>query len=350
MLSKYDAKMAQGLAILAMVSLHLFCRGDMPMYDLHLFIGTTPALYYVGLFGDICVPIYCICAGYAQILLFDREKERYRKAQFLRVGRFLCHFWLVVCLFSLVGLLAGDPQIPGSFMDLLGNLLLFDFSYNGAWWFVLTYILLVLSAPVFIRMVKYHRWPLVFLLSGGVYFVTYLLYFHFTLPLNSPIGKWIWEQLLLFGRSQFSFLLGMLLYRSDLVQRLRQRIRPGIVRYLIVIGIPAVLFLFHCVVQSLIVAPITGSLTLLCFHLWEKPRWAEKLFLFFGRHSANIWLTHMFFYATLFPGLVYVSSSPILVYLLMLGICVAVSYGIDWTEQGIKTALAYGQTKLQKSI
>lgn len=157
-------------------------------------------------------------------------------------------------------------------MDLLGNLLLFDFSYNGAWWFVLTYILLVLSAPVFIRIVKYHRWPLVFLLSGGVYFVTYLLYFHFTLPLNSPIGKWIWEQLLLFGRSQFSFLLGMLLYRSDLVQRLRQRIRPGIVRYLIVIGIPAVLFLFHCVVQSLIVAPITGSLTLLCFHLWEKPR------------------------------------------------------------------------------
>lgn len=65
MLTKQDAKMSQGLAILAMLLLHLFCRHDLTVYNTRLLVRNVPLLYYIGLFGDICVPIYCFSSGYA---------------------------------------------------------------------------------------------------------------------------------------------------------------------------------------------------------------------------------------------------------------------------------------------
>ena len=42
MLTKKDAKMAQGLAIIGMVALHLFCRIDNLPYNVHIFLGGQP--------------------------------------------------------------------------------------------------------------------------------------------------------------------------------------------------------------------------------------------------------------------------------------------------------------------
>ena len=62
-ITKRDSKMLKGIAILAMLMLHLFCRRDNLPYTPLLWIGDTPLIYYFGLFGDICVamamPITC---------------------------------------------------------------------------------------------------------------------------------------------------------------------------------------------------------------------------------------------------------------------------------------------------
>ena len=75
MLTKKDAKMAQGLAIIGMVALHLFCRIDNLPYNVHIFLGGRPLIYYIGLFGDFCVPIYCFCSGYAQQIMYEKEHK-----------------------------------------------------------------------------------------------------------------------------------------------------------------------------------------------------------------------------------------------------------------------------------
>ena len=72
-LTKEDNQMAKGLAIIGMVALHLFCRlGKLP-YTPVVYIGGTPLIYYIGLFGDLCVPIYCICSGYAHYVLMQKH-------------------------------------------------------------------------------------------------------------------------------------------------------------------------------------------------------------------------------------------------------------------------------------
>ena len=45
MLTKKDAKMAQGLAIIGMVALHLFCKIDNLPYNAHIFLGGRPLIY-----------------------------------------------------------------------------------------------------------------------------------------------------------------------------------------------------------------------------------------------------------------------------------------------------------------
>ena len=66
-LTKSDTQMAKGMAVLGMVMLHLFCRlGELPYTPL-VWIGQTPLVYYFGLFGDLCVPVFCFCSGYAII-------------------------------------------------------------------------------------------------------------------------------------------------------------------------------------------------------------------------------------------------------------------------------------------
>ena len=44
MLTKKDAKMAQGLAIIGMIAIHLFCRVENLPYNVHIFLGKRPLI------------------------------------------------------------------------------------------------------------------------------------------------------------------------------------------------------------------------------------------------------------------------------------------------------------------
>lgn len=341
-LTKQENQMAKGVAILAMVMLHLFCRlGDLPYTPL-IWIGHTPLIYYLGLFGDICVPIYCFCSGYAQILLKGREQSQYRRSRWVRLFKFLLNYWIVLILFSIVGALFDKTgAIPGSVRIFLGNLFLYSLSYNGAWWFVLTYAFLIALSPLFIRAAEKMRPIPLFLVSGALYFVSYIFRFAYPLHFEVMLFQWAWEQLLLIGTSQFSFVLGMLFYQHKVISTLRTKIcrvesdSRHKHSYIYIYILPVSLFLVHCVIKSLIIAPITGILTLTCFYLWDKPLWAEKLFSFFGKHSTNIWLVHMFYYLVLFPDLVFAAKYPIPIFALMLVLSVVTSYLINWIYQPI---------------
>ena len=154
-LTKEDTLHFKGAAILGMVLLHLFCRlGELP-YTPIIWIGEVPLIYYVGLFGDICVPIYCFCSGYAHYLIRTKQKDDYHKRIPGKVIRFLLNYWIVVILFAGVGLIFDRTgKIPGSIGEFIGNMLLVGMSYNGAWWFVTTYLFLLLLSPVFCKITE----------------------------------------------------------------------------------------------------------------------------------------------------------------------------------------------------
>ena len=330
-LTKEDNQMAKGLAIIGMVALHLFCRlGKLP-YTPVVYIGGTPLIYYIGLFGDLCVPIYCFCSGYAHYLLMQKHGEKYPQVMLRKIGSFLKNYWVVLILFTFLGLLFDKTNtIPGSLGTFLGNFFLVKMNYNGAWWFVLTYIILTIISPIIIKIVNRIDIMLLVVISGGIYFICYIFRFVYSLPISSIPLSWLWNQTILVGTSQFAYIVGMLCRKENVITCLKKRMGDlEKFRKIIILVFPMVLFCFHCVIQSAIVAPITGLGTLICFYLWNKPKWIEKTFLFLGKHSTNIWLIHMFFYARLFTNFVFVAKYPILIFALMMSVCIGVSYIIQ---------------------
>lgn len=340
-LTKKDTQMAKGIAVLGMVMLHLFCRlGELP-YTPWIWVGENPLIYYLGLFGDICTPIFCFCSGYAHYLMADAQGGDYRKRLPGKAVRFLSNYWIVVVLFSLIGLLFDrSGQIPGSWKDFAGNMLVVDMNYNGAWWFVSTYLILLVLSPMMAAVAQKMNGLLLLAGSFGVYFAAYVCRGSISLTFPDPVLQWFWDQAMLLGISQLGYFAGMILRKYGLIGKARDLLqRRPVLRRMIVFGLPTAAFLGHCFVESVFVAPFTAAAVLSGLFLVRLPGWAEKCFLLLGKHSTNIWLVHMFFLSGLFCDFVFLVRYPVLILGLMLMVSFAVSTVIDWLYQPVLAGL-----------
>ena len=86
----------------------------------------------------------------------------------------------------------------------------------------------------------------------------------------------------------------------------------------------------HGVIQPLFVAFITATVTIILLCICPLPVWLTNLLCYFGEHSTNIWLVHMFFYGSLFHGIVFFLKYPIPVFLFLIALSLASSYVIRW--------------------
>lgn len=336
-LTKKDTQMAKGMAVLAMVMLHLFCRASDLPYTPLTWCGEIPLIYFLGLFGDLCVPVFCFCSGYAHYLMADSQKKEYVRRIPGKMLRFWCNYGIVVILFSALGLIFDrSGAIPGNWGKFAGNLFVIGMSYNGAWWFVITYLILLALSPLLAVLTKRYNGVGVLICSFGVYFVSYYFRFIRTLDLPGSVVQWVWTQAILFGTSQFGYFIGMVCRKYGLIGTTRvfmQRHRH--LQCFVVFILPVVAFLGHCVVQSVFVAPFTACAALAGLFLAQLPSRVKQTFLFLGRHSTNIWLVHMFFYTSLFPGFVFSAKYPILILGLMMALCLASSVVIDYLYQPV---------------
>lgn len=211
-ITKRDSKMLKGVAILSMLMLHLFCRRENLPYTPLLWIGGTPLIYYFALFGDICVAIYCFVSGYAHYM---QSSEAEIKKRWKHLLHFFIPFWVIAAVFSLIGLLAGNAEIPGSLMKFALNCLTIQNSYNGAWWYANTYILLVALQPLSRSFAERCPAWLVMLLTFGFYTVGYGIRFWGWGACDSMVLSWIIMHIGLLGTSYSPYDRDAVLQKAD---------------------------------------------------------------------------------------------------------------------------------------
>lgn len=192
--------MLKGVAILSMLMLHLFCRRENLPYTPLLWIGGTPLIYYFALFGDICVAVYCFVSGYAHYM---QSSEAEIKKRWKHLLLFFIPFWVIAAVFSLIGLLTGNAEIPGSLTKFALNYLTIQNSYNGAWWYANTYILLVALQPLSRKFAERCPAWLVMLLTFGFYTVGYGIRFWGWGACDSMVLSWLITHIGLLGASYF---------------------------------------------------------------------------------------------------------------------------------------------------
>lgn len=99
------------------------------------------------------------------------------------------------------------------------------------------------------------------------------------------------------------------------------------------------IFFLTNILHKAVLVGIVAILSFLIFNLLNKPKPVKKVLLFLGEHSTNIWLTHMFFYAYLFKGLVVIARYPLLILLFMISLCLVTSYIVMGIEKVLYKSL-----------
>lgn len=335
-LSKKDTTMTKGLAILFMVSLHLFCAKTNLNYHPLIYISDVPFAYYLGLFGDCCVVMYCFCSGYAHAVTFQHNTRPYVSI-LKRLPSFILRVWIIILFISLIGFFTGSP-IPGSSKEFFLNFFMLKFTYNGAWWFITTYIYICLLSSVIYKIAQKNT-ALTLILFSAIYVVSYLYRFNkFSIPYPQNLFyDWL-SNLGIFGTSLLPYTVGIVFYKHKIfteLHTLRTRIGNKLT-YISVVFLFAAMFVLHMFFESLFFAIFTGIGTIVGFNIVPKSRLIEKAFVFFGKHSVNIWLTHMFFFIMPFENLAYMPKYSILCFPFTLILCIASSYIINFTYNSLK--------------
>lgn len=332
-LSKNDTKMLQGLSVLAMIWLHLFCKDYTGLFTPIIFAGGGYALsFYIAQLCDFCVFGFAFCSGYAHTVQYE-ETGYYRK-RLKGLLSVLVSYWIVLITFSIVSVIAGQADfMPGSSKKFIMNFLTLDNSYNGAWWYMFAYAVLVIISPLLLKCVKKFNPIIVLSLGFLIYCAAYYIRFKLGYS-NRILGK-----LGPFGMTLFEYLLGAECCKLKVFSKIHKiwiKLPKAARCILAILMIIAMLYVRTLIVPTLFVAPITGFAIIALFHFWEKPKFVNKIFLTVGKHSTNLWLTHMFFYSVLFVNLVYIAKYPLLIFAFMLAITLSVSFVLQMLEKPLK--------------
>lgn len=328
-LSKKETKCLQGIAILFMLGLHLFNRIDIAnYYDTNIYLRGVPVLTHISYIFDACVPMYLFCSGYG--LYISEKSGSCTKKRIQRVFRLLVRFWIVMSLTCCVGFVLGmRERFPGSILNFILNALLIKSSYVGSFWFVQTYTILALLSGVIFKFIKKYPYWIVLPISLAFYVGAFAIEYIVLGRIEVEIARLFMNALMLFMRSQFSFAIGMVLAKENILDRFlwlskirNNSILPWVFLSLVIAG--------RAVLRHMIFAPFSAIVLIILFGTYNWGKLGEKILLFFGKHSTNMWLTHMQFYMIFTPTLVFCSRNVFVIMLTLVVLSLAASYVVDW--------------------
>lgn len=326
-LSKNDSKEIQGIAILSMLCLHLFCTRDYSgSFEPLVFLGGLPLSYFFAQFSDCCVALFAFCSGYAHYILSVNKnfaKDRYKKLLL-----FLSNFWVVITLIILIGLITGNSKVPGSPLTAIGTYFAISESYSGVFWYVKAYIIFILISPLVIKLINKNKW--VAIISAAICFV--LGYYFFTTSANTSVLSFIIHKTGQILMAYFEYVLGMFFCKEKLLGKIGNffdKIGRRIACVMLLLAFLIDFYVHGAIIGSLAVQVATAVLIILSYSYFNVPLFLRKIFGFLGTHSTNMWYIHMFWMGTFFGISVFSAKYPIVIFVLLVLVCIASSYIIN---------------------
>jgi len=330
-LSKQQTDYTKGIAIAMMLCLHLFNREYRGLFAPSFFVGNQPLSYYISLFCDCCVWIYCFCSGYGLYITRQNKPATFVQTNRMRLLKLYLNYWVVLLLFAVVlGILLGkSTDYPGSWLKFMYNFISLDSSYNGAWWFISSYALLVILAPIIFRLIE--KLNNYFVLAGAFVLYTFGYYARIKIPVISEIEfiQLLWHQVYMLANAIFPFVLGAIAFRHKWYSKLMNGFGKWPFRNGILLLLIGLLIVAHTMVPSLFVAVFTGIAFIFLFNAMQLNLVVERILQYLSTHSTNIWLVHLFLISSFAKTWSYAPQQPVLIYMWVLGWCLLISHGIN---------------------
>ena len=352
MFSRNDTKAIKGIAILMMLFHHLagfpdrYAPGFAGFQSLWRSFTDRGMQTYLAYFSHLCVSLFFFLGGYG--LYMQWKKKRYHLLDHLK--RLYKAYWRVLLLFIPIALIffrRSDPALPALYhtydfhdthtllVNVLGDLVGHSATLNKEWWFFKAYIAMLMMGLLFCNVTKKNKSFVIDLLI--VFLIDYLRavvvpnMLNTTLFENSNANVYFLNFIQTDYRAVQMYL-GIVFAKHNGIVRAKKELKK--LRCSWIYGLLAMLLIFYF--RSYIAGMFMDLVYLPCFIIAASvfldgiPP-VKKAFIFFGKHSNNMWLTHTFFcyYFYECAKIVYSTRSPLLDFLILLGMSLAASLSVN---------------------
>lgn len=320
----------KAIAALMMLCLHLFNRPYKGLFEPLVFVGTQPLSYYISLFSDACVPIFCFLSGYGLYFKYQKNPVSYKTENGLRIKKLYINYWIILLIFAVfLGLVIDKRGYPGSITTFLLNFSALDNSYNGAWWFFFTYLLLVASSAILFRLMN--KFPLWIVLNVCLLFYFFAFYFRIyeSNLFGNELLNWLQRQLSLFGTSLLPFIIGAMALQAKWNTKFSEFFVSIPYKNFIVLFFIILLIVIHGLIPNFVIAPFIAVPFMFLFVQIKLPTYIDSALDYIAPHATNMWLVHMFFYMVYFEQFIYSATYVIPIFLLLVCCCIMSSIVIN---------------------
>ncbi|WP_407441385.1 acyltransferase family protein [Fibrobacter sp.] len=303
----------KGLAIMMMLAHHLFAFPER-IPDIEI----CGVLVNLGHACKICVNMFIFISGYGLTVSYRDRGFSWRDFKG-RVGKLYLAFWKYFVPFFVVANVFGFYKFDAVYA--LTDILCISQEFYHESWFILTYFLCLLIFPLFLKIKSVYAFLGVTVVLTVI--VRVLLSF-------LTIDDFLLVDVSAFGLYFSSFLLGMLAAKT------KNKIALNKKAFAVSLFV-AVALLYARAVSGMnwITIVVTPFIVFLCCYL-AKLKITTKALCFLGSRSMGIWLVHCYFlYYFCKPLLFGVTSSPALLYGLLLLYSLVFMFVIDWSVDKI---------------
>lgn len=164
--SKEKTNVAKGLALCLMFCNHLYAFPERLLHG-NYYIPLIPffnAEFYLGTFGSICVSMFIFLSGYGMFLGYSRSHKSPINYSWEKLKEFYQVYWLYFIIFVPLGLVffqnitiwkTNELRYSREWFIFGENFLGLSARYNNEWWFVSTFVLLLIFfCPIYISLAK----------------------------------------------------------------------------------------------------------------------------------------------------------------------------------------------------
>lgn len=355
MLSRINTKQLKGLAVLLMLAHHLFTFPDRwPSgfeFNNNVIINNT-LINIIGNFGKICVPIFMFLGGYglyASCVYYENNEIKIKNVFINKVVNLYKCYWKVFLIFVPIGILffSNQPTFLNSnygnsfsntgFHKVIATFFGLENNFNYEWWFFKHYLFALFEGFVFIELFKKNKsvyFEIVFIILWYI-LITGLLPNLISLGnLQSLAGNFWYNSF--FGITPYSvlFFVGILFSKYDIFKYWNDIIVNLSIIEKIVLSLVT---LSLCVYVRYGISSLDLDVLLVpfvCFSMLVLMNCISllgKIFLFIGKNSTNMWLTHSFYCYYFYPfvRMVYYSKNAVISYLTLVILSLLTSILID---------------------
>lgn len=330
--SKEHTLISKGIAIILMMVHHLFYDFE-SMQHFELFFGQREAAFWVAASGvaKVCVAVFALLSGYGMYTSYRDTDTDVWQYVYKHIKKLLVMYWWAIIPFVIIGgaitcsrPLAivygnGNDFYLKALLDFLGiGYIIFGFQnmYNVTCWYVGEILVIYIMFPLLLKISGYRL-----LKSLLLFYVVYLI--------SRKIPYFINFYLL-------CFIIGMILAKYGILSRLANNMHKAKLQFSILV------LLILSVGLRLIVGLkadllLTFAIIGLALIIQREAENFAKLFKFLGIYSANIFMTHTFFYYYFFSEYIHYPRYPIFVLIVLLINCLVYSTCLEW----IKDRLLY---------